>query len=103
VTTLVQEYVPGQSGGTTSNDSPAAVKSIFLRSDIEVVVVENANPEVVIAELRKKFLEKARETNPNAQLIPDRLPSTIGQPQETQLADGYKSVKVLMEGYVASQ
>lgn len=99
VTSLIQEYVPGESGGTATNNPAVAADPVFLRTTVEVEVVEGANEEAVRQALRNEFLEQARLQSAAAKLIPGRLPGTIGQPQETPLADGFKRVTAEMEGF----
>lgn len=101
VTTLIQEYVPSEPGGATTNNPPVAVDPVFLRATVEVEVVEGTSQEIVLQKLRDKFLEKARLESADATLIPGRLPSTIGQPQEIPTSQGYKRVIADMEGVFA--
>jgi serine/threonine-protein kinase len=111
VTSLIQEYVPEiqeymRSEASPPPDNPAnppaGVLAVPLTFTVEAQVTANASEQAIREALLKNYLDQAREQYPNAQLIPGRLPGTIGR-QETPLGGGYKRVTATMEGYVARE
>jgi serine/threonine-protein kinase len=112
VTALVREYapeyLPGDSGGTTTDPAPSAnpatgAATVSLEFTVEAEVVEGASAEAIRQALLDAYLKQAQQQYPEAKFIPGRLPSTLGAPTEEPAASGYKRVTATMVGQVNTE
>ncbi|HEY0739665.1 MAG TPA: serine/threonine-protein kinase [Herpetosiphonaceae bacterium] len=96
VTSLVQEYVPGQGSDVPSTGSFVLEQ---FRTEVEIEVTEGASQQVISEQFRQAYLSAAQQQYPGAQLSNIPL-GNVGQPTVVSSGAGYQRLRATIQGYI---
>lgn len=102
VPALIEQF-SGEAPAPEAPAEPVVAGRTPFATEVEIQVPENASRADVLAAYRAAYLEQAQQQFPGAQLAPNFPPNLAGGEQTVGTADGVKTLRATVNGFIIQQ